>query len=62
MQMKKRRIRRFLLWLLPVRRVKIPAEPVTGPWRTGSTVTVPGALGDWDDLAYPVTRRGNRDS
>ena len=52
MQMKKRRIRRFLLWLLPPRRVKIPAEPVTGPWRTGSTVAVPGALGGWDDLPY----------
>ena len=47
-----RRIRRFLLWLLPARRVKIPAEPVTGPWRTGSTVSIPGALGDWDDLPY----------
>jgi hypothetical protein len=38
--MRKRRIRRFLLWLLPARRVRIEAGPRTGP----------RALGGWSDL------------
>jgi hypothetical protein len=40
--MKRRRIRRFLLWLLPARRVKIKAEPRNGPQN----------LGGWSDLPY----------
>jgi hypothetical protein len=40
--MRKRRIRRFLLWLLPARRVRIEAEPRMGPQ----------ALGGWSDLPY----------
>lgn len=41
--LKRRRVRRFLLWLLPARRVKIAPEPS----RLG-----PQNLGGWSDLPY----------
>lgn len=48
-----RRIKRFFLWLLPARKVTIPAESEStwsGP-RPG--VEGPRPLGGWSDLPYP---------
>lgn len=47
--LRRRRIIRFLLWLLPARRVKIEPEPEpTGGPRPG--VEGPRNLGGWSDL------------
>jgi hypothetical protein len=59
--MKKRRIRRFLLWLLPARKVKIESEPEptwSGP-RPG--VEGPRNLGGWSDLPYDIAGGGGGD-
>jgi hypothetical protein len=50
MATRRRRIRRFLLWLLPARRVKIAPEPAEGGPRPG--VEGPRNLGGWSDLPY----------
>lgn len=50
--MKKMRIRRFLLWLLPARHIRIEPEPEvtwSGP-RPGAEG--PRNLGGWSDLPY----------
>lgn len=52
--LKRRRIRRFLLWLLPARRVKIEPEPEPEPEWSGPRPGVEGPrnLGGWSDLPY----------
>jgi len=50
--LKKRRIRRFLLWLLPAKRVKIEAEPEPAWSGPRPAVEGPRNLGGWSDLPY----------
>ena len=54
MDVRKRRIRRFLLWLLPARRVAIEPEPEPEVTWTGPRPGVEGPvnLGGWSDLPY----------